>query len=187
MIETWRPIVGYEDRYEVSNLGRVRHILFVNNKIVKLQNKILRIAINKRNRAYICLKKDRQRKNKIVHRLVAEAFIPKDEGKNEINHIDGNPLNNCVENLEWCTRKENMVHAYVNNLSKLPKYNKANSKRIKRNDGKTYQNAYDAAKELNVSVCSIRDVLKGRIKTCKGYKFEYDREWGQAKYDGIRN
>ena len=174
MIETWRPIVGYEDRFEVSNLGRVRHILFVNNKIVKPQKKIMKIAISKRNRAYISLKKNGQRKNKIVHRLVAEAFKPKIEGKNEENHIDGNSLNNCVENLEWCTKKENMAHAYANNLSKLPQYNKANSKRIKRNDGKSYENAYAAAKELNVSVCSIRDVLKGRIKTCKGYKFEYD-------------
>ena len=54
-------------------------------------------------------------------------------------------------------------------------------KQIK-NDGKKYKNSYDASKDLNVSVCSIRDVLKGRIKTCKGYTFKYDnkREWGQA-------
>jgi hypothetical protein len=66
-----------------------------------------------------------------------------------------------------------MKHAYINNLSKLKKYNTSKSKPIKRSDGKTYKSSYEAAEDLNISVCAIRNVLKGRSKTCKNFKFYY--------------
>lgn len=64
----------------------------------------------------VTLWKDGKPKDFLVHRLVAEAFIPKVEGKNFVNHIDGNPKNNCLSNLEWCNYEENSNHAFDNDL-----------------------------------------------------------------------
>lgn len=171
--EIWKDIKDYEGLYQVSDLGRVKRILFINNRITKKQEKILNIYINKRNRCYVCLYKDNKRKNCTIHRLVAKAFLDNPLNLEEVNHIDGNPKNNHLENLEWCTKKQNMQHAYDNNLNHFKEYNKKTSKPIIRNDGKIYENSYAGAKDLNVSVCSIRDVLKKRTHTCKGYTFNY--------------
>lgn len=179
MNEIWKDVVGYEGLYKVSNTGKVKSMMFINNIVQKPREKIIDIHVSKRNgRCYASLYKNTERKNCTVHRLVAKAFIPNPDNLPEVNHKDGNTLNNNVDNLEWCTKQYNSKHAYENNLSKLKEYNESQKKPIIRNDGKTYDCAYNAAKDIGVSVCSIRDVLKGRTKSCKGYVFQYGREWG---------
>ena len=173
MSERWKAIEGFEGRYEVSDQGNVRSILFVNNIVSKQRIKTKEQTINSQRRCYVNLERDGRRKNCLVHRLVAKAFIPNPMNLSEVNHIDGNPTNNNISNLEWCTKQYNMKHAYENNLSKLKPYNEKHKKPIKRSDGKVYDCAYSAADDLSVSVFSIRDVLKGRINSCKGYTFEY--------------
>ena len=181
MQEIWKDIKGYEGHYQVSDLGKVKSIIFKNNICTIPREKILNQYSSAGNRMYVDLYDNGQRKRKTVHRLVAQTFIPNPENKPEVNHIDGNPKNNLVTNLEWNTRKENMKHAYENNLNNLKECNKTKAKKIIRNDGKIYNSAYSAAQDIGATVFSIRDVLKNRIHTCKGYKFEYYREWGQAK------
>lgn len=171
--EVWKDVVGYEGLYQVSNLGNVKRIMFINNKIAKPKETIMSLYTNKEKRKYVCLYKNDKRKNVLVHRLVAQAFILNINNYPEINHIDGNPSNNNVENLEWCNKSQNLKHAYINNLSKLKAYNESKMKKIIRNDDKIYSNSYEAAKDMGVSVFSIRDNLKGRSKTCKGYIFKY--------------
>lgn len=174
MKEIWKDIPGYEGLYQASNLGKIKRILFINRTTIKKQEKILKIYINKSNRCYVSLHKNDKRKNCLIHRLVAQAFISNPNNLPQINHIDGDPTNNNINNLEWCSAKENIIHAYKNNLLNQD-YRK---KKIIRSDGKTYDCAYTASKDMNVSVCSIRDVLKNRINTCKGYSFKYvDKEW----------
>lgn len=172
-MEIWKDIKGYEGLYQVSNLGNIKSIYFRNNICIKEREKIIKKDTNKHNRQYVMLYKNGKRKNLIVHRLVAEAFIQNPDNLPQINHIDGNPRNNNVSNLEWCTASQNMKHAYINNLNNFKKYNENHKKRIIRNDGKIYDSAYSASKDLQVTVYSIRDVLKHRIKTCKGYTFQY--------------
>ena len=173
-MEIWKDIPNYEGLYQVSNLGRVKSILFRNNIIEKKQNKILNIHKSKRNgRMYVCLYKNNIRKNCVVHRLVGNAFIPNPYNMPQINHIDGNPSNNKVENLEWCDANYNCKHAYENHLTNLKTINEKNKKAIIRNDNKIYDCAYSAAKDMNVSVSQIRNTLKKRQKTCIGYTFEY--------------
>lgn len=118
--EEWRPVVGYEGLYEVSNLGCVRSLdRYVDYKgIVRFRKgKILKQSLTTTGYKKVTLcDKNHKRKHAKVHRLVAMAFIPKPKNKNLINHKDGNPLNNRMENLEWCTYSENITHAYQNGL-----------------------------------------------------------------------
>lgn len=112
-MELWKDIKGYEGRYQVSNLGRVKSLsreMFNGVSTYKSKERILkeRIAKDKSHYATVSLRKDGRSSTKAIHRLVAEAFIPKVEGKHYVNHKDENKLNNLVENLEWVTPSENL-------------------------------------------------------------------------------
>lgn len=117
MEEIWKKVIGYEESYEVSNLGNVRSF----DRFIKCKKKVeyflffkgypikQKISFFK----YLCvsLKKNQKHSMKAVHRLVAEAFIPNPENKPFVNHIDGNKQNNSIDNLEWVTHRENCIHA----------------------------------------------------------------------------
>lgn len=114
----WRDIVGYEGLYQVSDKGVVRS---VDRKTTGARNRMLKgrelkqISEQFNNGKYIRLvvdlcKNGRKKRHK-VHRLVAEAFIPNPDGLPVINHIDLNPQNNSVDNLEWCDQSDNIKHA----------------------------------------------------------------------------
>lgn len=108
MTEEWRPVVGYEGLYEVSNLGRVRSLPRWRSHQQKL---VLRCSSNNSGYQQVHLSTHNKQKSMTVHRLVAQAFIPNPENKPEINHIDGDKTNNKIDNLEWVNRKENVHHA----------------------------------------------------------------------------
>lgn len=120
--EIWKPVVGYESDYMVSNYGRVKsifkEIVDVKGRRRPHKQKILRQAFTSTGYLFVNL---RGKPNK-VHRIVGYAFIPLREGATEINHKDCNPLNNRVENLEWCTQKENIDHAILNKRNKKYTY-----------------------------------------------------------------
>lgn len=103
--EVWRDVVGYEGRYMVSNLGRVKSLSKKHGFLVKKEKIISQFDSNGYCR--IKLNKDGKSRKYFVHRLVAEAFIGDKGDKQEIDHIDTDRRNNCVENLRWCTKKEN--------------------------------------------------------------------------------
>ena len=109
MNEIWKDINGYERLYQVSNFGRVKS--FPRFGTIK-RERILKLHLSKYGYLSACLCKGNKKELKRVNRLVAFAFITNENNLLEVNHIDGNKLNNCVENLEWCTNSENKVHAY---------------------------------------------------------------------------
>lgn len=119
MKEEWKPIKNYENEYEVSNLGRVRsldrYIKSISSK-TGLQFKKGQILKQKTNKVTgyktITLWRDNKQKGYNVHRLVAEHFLPVKDGKNTVNHINGDKTNNRVGNLEWVSYGENLSHAY---------------------------------------------------------------------------
>ena len=110
--EIWKDIPEYEGLYQISNYGQIKSLTFINKQCKKKREKILKSYINNRGYKIIKLTKNKTKKAFFIHRLVAENFIDNLENKKEVNHIDGNKLNNNVKNLEWCTRSENMHHAY---------------------------------------------------------------------------
>ncbi len=105
-----------------------------------------------------------------VHRLVAMVYIQNPRKLNIINHIDGNPSNNTVENLEWCTTEENVTHAYKTGLNKKSKkvIQLRNNKKIN-----TYHSIGEAARSRGVSRCAIANVLAGRSQTSGGYGWKF--------------
>jgi hypothetical protein len=106
MSEVWKDIKGYEGIYQVSNKGRVKRI-----KVSTGANlRTIRPSLSAGYPA-VGLHKNDKRERFYVHRLVAEAFIPNPENKPQVNHKDGNKRNPVSSNLEWCTSKENYVHA----------------------------------------------------------------------------
>lgn len=123
MKEVWKDINGYEGCYQVSNLGRIKSLdRMTNNQYGEyfMKGRILKNSIIK-DKGYcrVSLNNGNGKISKRVHRLVAEAFIPNPENKPEVNHKDGNKLNNCVSNLEWCTNKENIEHSIRTGLKNI--------------------------------------------------------------------
>lgn len=120
-MEIFKDVIGYEGIYQISNLGNIKSL---SRCVVRSNNRNF-ITKTKINKNHICdtgyyairLKKLGVSKIFKVHRLIAVAFMPNTENKPQINHIDGNKLNNDISNLEWCTNKENAIHAYKNKLS----------------------------------------------------------------------
>lgn len=108
-------MVGFEGRYQVSNLGRVRSI---RNNHGKYQEKIItqRVRSNSCEYKYVQLSVDNKPIHEAVHRAVAKAFVPNPDNKPMVNHIDGCKLTNNAGNLEWVTCSENHIHAYAAGL-----------------------------------------------------------------------
>jgi hypothetical protein len=100
--EIWKPVIGYEGIYEVSNIGRVKSLKFGKEKILKLLH-----AGRDRRYFQVILSKGNAKKQLFVHRLVYEAFVGLIPEGLTIDHIDCNPRNNTVENLQVLTREEN--------------------------------------------------------------------------------
>lgn len=126
MEEIWRDVEGYKGYYQVSNLGNVlsleRTITTKRGYEFKCKAKTLQ-PTKARGYQTLRLRKNQKYKSFLVHRLVAIAFLPNPEGKKEVNHIDGNKENNRLDNLEWATHQENLIHAYANGLTKGPNVN----------------------------------------------------------------
>lgn len=109
MKEIWKPINNYEMLYKISTLGNIFDI--TNNVCIKP------FQIRK-NDKHLVVKLYKNNKYRLVgvHRLVAETFIPNPNNLPQVNHKDGNPQNNHIDNLEWVTKKENAMHAWNNGL-----------------------------------------------------------------------
>ncbi len=103
--ETWKPVKDYEGLYEVSSLGRIKSLRRIKN------NGIMNTFRRKSGYHFLCLGNG-SAKNFSLHRLVATAFIPNPENKPQVNHINSDPSDNRLENLEWATSSENNQHTY---------------------------------------------------------------------------
>lgn len=184
MQEQWKAIKGYEGLYEISNTGKVKSVKRTikserTGKVQTTNEKILTLISSKITERHknplfhVELWKDNKRTVKMIHRLVAEAFIPNPEGKPQVNHKDGNRYNNTVDNLEWCTSSENNLHAYKTGLTKPKRAKPIIGINVITGEVKEFANAYEASRLINGNDCAIRGALKGRTKTSGGYYWKY--------------
>ena len=158
------PVRGYEGLYVVTTEGNV---------IGLTSKKVLKPSCC---RGYLRVKLYRNAKPKeyLIHRLVADAFIPNPEQKEQVNHKDGNKGNNSLENLEWVTQSENQKHAYIHGLNSPLRANKATRKRVaqKTMKGETinvWVSMSEASRATGIPVSNITHCCKGRINHAGGY------------------
>ncbi len=166
MKEEWKPIKDFEN-YEVSNLGRVRNS---RGHIMKLhQNQVgyYQAPMSKNGKAYL----------KCVHKLVAEAFIENPRGCTEVNHIDETRANNRVDNLEWCTHRENILHGTCIARAVKKRKEKHPARKVLAifpdNSTRCFASASEASKELGIDEGGIRSVLSGCRQKHLGTRWLY--------------
>ncbi len=162
--EEWRNIIGFENKYQVSNIGNIRNK--ETNKLLKynMPNKYLRV----------CLYKNGKRKNYMVHRLVAQAFIPNPDILPQVNHRDENKLNNCVDNLEWCNNSYNQKYGTKPERVKMKLGKKVNQYDLEKNFIKQWNCTMDIQRELGISNSNISYCCNKKIKQSHGYIWEYE-------------
>lgn len=159
MNEIWKPIEGYEGKYMISNLGRVKSLNYKRTG----KEKILKSNIDNVGYVRISLSKPAQkRKTFWIHRLVAEAFLPNPDNLPQVNHIDENKENNSLENLEWCNNSYNVRYSQT---KKVACYK--NNKVIKVYNA-LVDVEHDGHKFKNVS-----SVCHGKRNTHHGYQWSY--------------
>ena len=165
-MERWKVIDGWE-RYEVSDAGRVRN---------SETGKLLRLRSDKNGYQMITFSIDSRRTTKKIHRLVAEAFIPNDGNKPQVNHKDGNHRNNHVENWEWCTSSENHLHAYKilgRVVHRSEKSGREKKKVLCVDTGEVYESAMEAARAVGGKQGALSSVCRNERNTYKGKRWRY--------------
>jgi hypothetical protein len=183
----WKPIKGYEGLYEVSNNGKVRSCdtyLMSKCGIILKENKGAKIKSYITN-GYECVclydRKKKIGKKFLVHRLVLLSFdIDNPENKLFVNHINGIKNDNRIENLEWVTHSENMIHSFRVLGNTLRGEDSPHNKMVyqydfKGNLIKTYFGATEAGKENKLSQGNISNCCRGITNSYKGYVWSYDK------------
>ena len=169
MEEKWQDICNFEGLYQISNFGRVK-----SSNTTKNRSNIIKQRTSPYGYKTVHLHKNGESKYCLVHRLVAIAFISNPQNKPQVNHIDGDKTNNSVQNLEWCTTRENQLHKF-----RVLGYKNKNG-RPKRSvmcceTGETYGSIALAAKKNNLSSASISSAagFRSRHKTAGGLHWKY--------------
>lgn len=174
MTEIWKDIIGYEGHYQVSNLGNVKRLERKDSLGRKLKEKVLKERVNLNGYHYALLSLNGSAHNKLVHRLVAIAFIPNPHNYPQVNHIDENPSNNCITNLEWVSPKQNANHGSRNErmINKV----KILLGRSVTNGETVFDTIGDASRSLNISRSNISGCVRGLQKIAGGFAWRYVNE-----------
>lgn len=181
MTEKVAPAPGFEGLYEVTSSGEVRS---VDRDIVRRDGKPLhitgrRISPSMSNAGYlrVPLKVGGKTRQVSVHRLVALAFVPNQDGKPQVNHLNGDKTDNRAENLEWATPKENIAHAYRTGLAEprdMGPLCEANKRPVHVDGVGTFGSITEAAEAIGTSESLLCQVLKGNYRTTKGHTAHYE-------------
>lgn len=195
--EIWKDVVGYEGYYMVSNLGRVKSLertVWNSRGYRTVKERILKPGKNSYDYLQVHLHQDGKDKWYTVHKLVATAFCENPKGYTEVNHKDENKQNNCMENLEWCSRSYN--NTYNGRAKKAGKKagkklrgRKLSEETIKKMSEKRskplysinkesglileFPSAKEASRVLGINSSSITRCCQGKLKSCGGFYWMY--------------
>lgn len=121
--EIWKPIPGFENSYQASNFGNIKSLsrpIYYKSGNYRMSKEIVLAKTIFGGQYYgVTLSENNKKRKHHLHRFIAETWIPNPENLPCVNHIDGNKLNNRIDNLEWCTYSHNNIHAYTTGL-KVP-------------------------------------------------------------------
>lgn len=173
--EEWKDIKGYEGLYQVSNYGRIKSLDRIDAKGNRRKSALRIQGITKCGYYTVRLCKNGKLKNYLVHRLVAEAFIPNPYNLPCVNHKDENKQNNNVDNLEWCTKEYNnnygtKIERQIEKSSKTVFQYSLNGELINE-----FTSTQDVERKLGYCQPGISRCCNGKYKTAYGYKWSYNK------------
>lgn len=179
-IEVWKPIKGYEGRYEASNLGNIRSL----DRMIKskgegkrfLRGRVLKKLIVRNGYEHVALCKDGRTKRVSVHRVIASTFLKRRPEDEVVNHINGIKTDNRVSNLEWCTYKQNIRHAIDTGLIVF------DGRHVVRSDGVEFRSVTEAARAIKAPHANVEAQLQGKRSHVHGYTFRYVDRGGNHEH-----
>ena len=172
--EIWKPILGYEGLYEVSNKGNVRSMNRIDSIGRHRKGKLMTLYYDKRGYVKVSVTKNNKQRGCFVHRIVAIAFIPNPNNYPQVNHINECKTDNRVDNLEWCTNEYNNAYGTrkyrisVTEGTPICQYTITNE----------FVREFHSIREAQriVGKCRILDVIHGKRKSAGGYIWKYKKE-----------
>jgi hypothetical protein len=168
----------------IAELNKLGYRILNDGRIIGRKNCFLKIHVGTCGYYQLNTRDNYKQKTYLVHRLVAMAFIPNPNNLLEVNHKDGNKLNNRSDNLEWCTRSENIIHGFKNGLITKSMTGRTGKKHWRSIPVIMYgingtviefENSRDAADKTGFDATSIQDACNGKLKTYKNLKWRYIR------------
>jgi len=172
MEEIWKDINGYEGCYMISSLGKMQSVERCVNHAGGsrlVSQKSMKLTPSNTGYFVVTLWKNNISKVHLVHRLVAETFIPNPNNLPEVNHKDGNKLNNCVDNLEWVTQRDNNIHAIQTGLRDA--YKQIGQYDLNGNFIKSWNSIKEAQTFYETS--HISECCQGKRNKTKGFIWKY--------------
>ena len=191
--EVWKDIKDYEGLYQVSNFGRIKSLERYKNchsKKVLVKEKLLSGHTRRPNTndyLNVVLSKNGECKRYAIHRLVAQEFIDNPDGKPQVNHIDGNKQNNRADNLEWCTNKENCIHAVKNGLFRKKKNKKIIQLSLRGEKLKVWDTLAEIQDELGIDKRLVHRCCNHyeNTKKAKGFIWKFEEEYEHEQSNNI--
>lgn len=168
--EEWRDVLGFEELYQVSNFGNVRTVKNGEAEMSQQENRNGYMTVHLRNKGV--------ERRAMVHRLVAEAFIPNPDELRDVNHKNGNKSDNRVENLEWVSHSDNMAHSFrelgknVRHIVQLD---------LDNNFIERWNSIIEASEATGICRTDIGECCRGNRKHTKGYKWKYEEDYEEPK------
>ena len=179
-MEQWKDIDKYPN-YQVSTIGRVKRKKGVDSRGYMWQERILKLTPDRNGYLGVFLSEGGTEKRFQVHRLVATAFIPNPRNVNIVNHLDCNPQNNDVANLEWCTLAENTAHAVkMGSFSKLSTRKPVVQLSLSGDYIAQYASIHEAARNTGLTCGNISSACR-RNMTAGGFKWMYKTRFIEFK------
>lgn len=171
--EKWRDVLGFEELYQVSSFGNVRTIKKGEAEMSQQENRNGYMTVHLRDKGV--------ERRAMVHRLVAEAFIPNPDGLRDVNHKNGDKSDNRVENLEWVSHSDNMTHSFrelgqnVRHIVQLD---------LDNNFIERWNSIVEASEATGICRTDIGECCRGNRKHTKGYKWKYEEDYEEPKDKG---